>query len=183
MHKWVISFCLLWTAANAGPAYRWVDESGHVHYSDRPAPGAERVELVTGPTAAPSGLHSVPPNPTEPDRQGLRDVVYQSFAVARPAPRETLWGSGGVVDVALLISPELQPGHRLGYYLDGEFTLTDSRRMHFQLQDIHRGMHTLQAVILDEHHEPVLRSPAVAFYVQQTSIYYPRNPIGNRSGG
>ena len=31
--------------AAAAETYRWVDKDGHVHYSDRPRPGAERIEL------------------------------------------------------------------------------------------------------------------------------------------
>ena len=180
MHKWVIPFCLLWTAANAAPAYRWVDESGQVHYSDRPAPGAEQVELVTGASSVSSGRYALPAAAVEAQGRGV--AAYQMFAIAQPASQETLWGAGGVVDVALRISPELQPGHRFGYDLDGEFTLLESRQSHFQLHDIHRGTHALQAVILDEHEEEVLRSAAVTFYVQQTSLHYPRNPAGHRSG-
>ncbi len=182
MHRWVIPCCLLWAAASAGPAYRWVDESGQTHYSDRPVPGAEQFELVSVSPSAPSGPHLLPPMSAAVEVQTPRAAAYPSFAVIQPASDETLWGTGGVIDVALRIGPELQPGHRLGYYLDGEFTLTESPSTRFQLQDVHRGTHTLQAVILDEGHEEIVRSSVVTFYVQQTSIYYPRSPSGSASG-
>ena len=80
------------------------------------------------------------------------------------------------MDVVVEISPGLQPGHHLGYYLDGELTDLGSGSTAFQMQDVFRGIHTLQAVILDGAGEEVLRSLAVTFMVQQTSINYPQNP-------
>lgn len=103
-------------------------------------------------------------------------MAYQAFNVLQPAQQETLWGTGGTVDVALEISPTLQAGHRLGYYLDGALTDLGSRSAAFQLQEVVRGIHTLQAVILDGAGEEVLRSLAVTFMVQQTSVNFPQNP-------
>lgn len=56
--------------------------------------------------------------------------------------------------------------------------LTDlgSRNGTFQLQEVVRGIHTLQAAILDDAGEEVLRSLAVTFMVQQTSVNFPQNP-------
>ena len=48
MNNWLILLCLFWSAAQAVPVYRWVDENGQVNYSDRPGPGAVRIELTTG---------------------------------------------------------------------------------------------------------------------------------------
>ncbi|MFT4047701.1 MAG: DUF4124 domain-containing protein [Solimonas sp.] len=31
-------------AASAGPVYKWVDRSGHIHYGDTPEPGWTRVD-------------------------------------------------------------------------------------------------------------------------------------------
>ena len=183
MTKWLIPICLLWTAVDAGPAYRWVDENGQVHYSDRPVPGAARIELTTARPSAPSADRASLPRPEAPERRELPPAAYAGFAVLQPARQETLWGTGGRVDVTLQIRPELQPGHHLGYYLDGEFTDTGSRGTRFQLQNVDRGAHSLQAVILDGRQEEVLRSSTVTFFVQQTSLYYPRNPYGIRPGG
>ena len=182
MHKWIISICLVSTVASAGVVYRWVDENGQVNYSDRPVPGAESVELITG---TPS-TRAVPARPLANQAQSVADgggaAVYESFNVVQPVRQQTLWGTGGRVGVTLQLAPELQPGHRLGVYLDGALAMLDARRTRFQLHNVQRGEHTLQAVILDGQQKEILRSPAVTFFVQQTSIYYPRNQAGNRSG-
>jgi hypothetical protein len=42
--------------ATAGEAYVWTDDDGVVHYSDRPVPGASKIELAepnTGQSPAP----------------------------------------------------------------------------------------------------------------------------------
>ena len=40
----------------------------------------------------------------------------------------------------------------------------------FQLQEVWRGMHNLQAEVLDETGQLMIRSEPIRFYVQQTSI-------------
>lgn len=50
---------LLVSAAAAAEMYRWVDAEGEVHYSDRPARGAEEVQIKTPDVGEPG----VAPNP------------------------------------------------------------------------------------------------------------------------
>ena len=178
MHKWLILISMLWTAALAEPAYRWVDENGQVHYSDRPIPGSTRIDLITSGAATGPALQAQPSGDPAPEPAAAPDPAdaYQAFNILQPGQQETLWGTGGSVDVVVEISPGLQPGHHLGYYLDGELTDLGSGSTAFQMQDVFRGIHTLQAVILDGAGEEVLRSLAVTFMVQQTSINYPQNP-------
>ena len=194
MNKWLLAVCLFWSASQAGPVYRWVDENGQVNYSDRPGPGAVPMELSTdatlpdaGPsaTAAEAGLSSTAPNAglstpaTRPSADGTASApaaAYESLAVIQPAPHETLWGTSGAVQVAIEISPGLKPPHRLGLYLDGALTELRTRATRFGIADVHRGEHTLRAVVLDEERNELLRSAPVTFFVQQTSVHYPRYP-------
>ena len=176
MSKWLIPVCLLWSAAQAVPVYRWVDESGQVNYSDRPAPGAEQIELSTDAFSLNTGRSSARVQSSALETQPSGAAGYESFVVIQPAPQETLWGTGGKVEVAIGISPELKPPHRLGLYLDGVPADLDTRATRFEIENVYRGEHTVQAVILDDTNKELLRSAPVTFFVQQTSIYYPRNP-------
>ena len=176
MNKWLIPFCLLWSAAQAAPAYRWVDENGQVNYSDRPGPGAVRIELSTGASSPNNGRSSPRLQSPAPEIQPSGAAGYESFAVIQPAPQVTLWGTAGKVEVAVGIFPDLQPRHRLGLYLDGVLAELDTRATRFEVDNVYRGEHTVQAVILDDTNKELLRSAPVTFFVQQTSIYYPRNP-------
>ena len=120
------------------------------------------------------GLVGVCAEPVEEDEPVQ---AYTVFDVLRPAEQETLWNIGAVLDVSVDLQPGLQPGHHLGVYLDGQLSDVGATTTQFQLPDVFRGMHTLQAVVLDDSGTEVLRSLAVNFMVQQTSILNPANPL------
>lgn len=175
MYKWLILLSSLCTVAIGQSVYTWVDEAGQTHYSDRPFPGATEVVLESA-----QGYAAPRPPAARAQSEAVEDVdpaeVYTEFNVLRPGQQETLWNVGGVVDVALEIAPRLAFGHHLGVYLDGELTDLGTSGTQFQLTDVVRGLHTLQAAILGSDGEVILRSLAVTFMVQQTSIQNPNNP-------
>ena len=167
---------------SAGPAWRWVDADGTVHYSDRPVPGATQVYLPDATTPAPV------PRPSQAASPGASSAAtttvplgetaqYTQLAIASPAPQATLWNLGGVLTVDIVVGPRLQPGHRLGIIYDGALlNLPASSGTSFTLSEVYRGQHTVQAVILDASNSQVLRSAPVQFMVQQTSVLNPNNP-------
>jgi hypothetical protein len=156
--------------AAAYEAYVWTDEDGVVHYSDRPVPGAQRIEL-----SEPNTAQSPAPNRGDADAaNGERDEAdtgpfrYESLAVASPAAEETLWNIDGVLNVSLALNPPLQPGHQVRVYFDGSSRMVSGTS--FQLQDVWRGVHNLQAEILDGTGQMLIRSQTNRFYVQQTTV-------------
>ena len=155
-------------------AYRWVDKDGVVHYSDQPHPGAEEVALEPAPAISmpvPRRSSAARPPAGETNEQGPA-ASYQSLAVAAPAAEETLWNIGGVLNVSLDLQPALQRGHQLRVYFDG--TPQEVSGTQFQLQEVYRGAHNLQAEVLDENGQLMIRSEPIRFYVQQTTIINPR---------
>jgi len=174
MYKWLILLSLLSAVASGQAAYTWVDENGQTHYSDRPVPGAAPIELETaqGFTAPPPVTGVV----AEPEAEIDPAAAYTAFNILQPGHQETLWNVAGNVGVSLEIAPVLQPGHRVGVYLDGELADLATTASQFQLTEVFRGQHTLQAVIMDNDDGDVLRSLAVTFMVQQTTLLNPNNP-------
>jgi len=158
---------------NGQTAYTWVDESGQVHYSDRPFPGAAEVELSGAQGySAPAATPSVRATPAEVDPA----AAYTAFNIVRPLHQETLWNIAGIVEVSVEIGPLLRVGHRVGLYLDGALTDVTTTTSELQLSEVFRGQHSLQAVILDNNGNDVLRSAVVTFMVQQTTLLNPNNP-------
>lgn len=166
---------LLIAGAAFAQAYKWVDEDGIVHYSDRPQPGAERVELprtrAPGRSSTPSPVirrstRSQPAATDEPEAE--KPFRYETLAIAAPAPEETLWNIEGVLNVTLDLQPALQPGHRVRVYFDGEPQMMNSTS--FQLQEVWRGVHNVQAEVVDETGKLMIRSLPNRFYVQQNTI-------------
>ncbi len=173
MYKWLILISLLTTGASGQEAYTWVDENGQTHYSDRPFPGADVIQLDSA-----QGFDGLRTRPGPPATEAPADPAdrYTALNVVQPAHQETLWNIGGVLDVTLEVAPALQAGHRLGLYLDGELAATPAMSRQFQLTDVFRGQHTLQAVIVDAQGTEILRSVPVTVMVQQTSLLNPNNP-------
>ena len=164
--------------------YRWTDENGVVHFSDRPQEGAEVIEMPQAQTfeAPPvpqrrsrnndSGSSSRQ-NPDETDRQ-----VYGQVSISSPAQDEVLRNTGGAVPVAVNTVPSLRRGHKLIIFLDGQpvETLT-SGRSKTQLSEVFRGQHSLKAQVRAADDQVVGESDTVTFTVQQTSIQSPSNPL------
>jgi hypothetical protein len=156
-------------------AYRWVDENGVVHYSDRPHPGAEQVQLPESeprrrptPRAAPAARSAAVSNTKESAAQPNTPVSYESLEVASPAAEETLWNIEGVLNVTLDLQPALQQGHQVRVYFDGRPQMVEGTS--FQLNEVFRGAHNIQAEVLDQSGKLMIRSLPNRFYVQQNSI-------------
>jgi hypothetical protein len=178
MRKWLILlFALPATTASSAPAWTWVDADGQVHFSDRPVPGAQQVELAGAQAFA--GQAAV--RPVRPGA-GAADAAapYRAIDIVTPAEQETLWNIGATLNVQVRFEPALQPGHRYDLMVDGEPRNLSATSGRASLPNVFRGTHTLQVVVSDGAGRELMRSPVRTFYVQQTSIRNPNNPNVNR---
>lgn len=172
---------LITATAVGAPAWTWVDQDGHRHYSDRPVPGAERIDLPSSQTytrtrsqtadAAPTG-----PTPAESSQVPSAAQAYTAFNILSPTHEQTLWNIGAILPVQVELEPALQDQHRLDAILDGERIEIGARNGQFTVPDVFRGLHRLQAVIVDTAGQEVLRSREITIMVQQTSIANSNNP-------
>lgn len=157
--------------ATAGEAYVWTDDEGVVHYSDRPMPGARKIELAepnTGRSPAPRRADTAAAEADEEPAEEPEEFRYESLEVASPGAEETLWNIGGVLNVSLALSPALQQGHQVRVYFDGNPQIVPGTS--FQLQEVWRGVHNLQAEVLDDTGRMLIRSRTNRFYVQQSTV-------------
>jgi len=168
----LILTCLLAATPALADAYKWVDDNGVAHYSDRPQPGAERIELSTG--GQPSAMRATrrtavaagQPEPPPPESRPFR---YESIAVSSPGVEETLWNIGGTLNVSVALAPALQGGHQIRVYLDGaELRLVSGQR--FTLDEVYRGVHNIQVEVIDQTGKLMIRSQPSRFYVQQNIV-------------
>jgi len=170
----LLAFSLLFaTTVLLAQAYKWTDEDGVVHYSDRPEEGAVEVQLPSD-GVRPPGVSSLPQTVFRPDPDDISSVQpfhYESLIIVSPAAEETLWNIEGVLDVSLTMTPSLQSGHELKVYYDGAAITVNTAN--FKIEEVYRGAHNLQAEILDRDGRLLIRSENTRFYVQQTSIAKP----------
>jgi len=160
-----------------GQAYKWVDKEGIVHYSDRPAPGAERIQLPTSKPSSRPYRQPVPRSISAANSAGQarpaekeKPFAYKSLAFTAPVAEETLWNIEGVLSVSLDLRPGLQPGHRVRVFIDGTPKMVAGTS--FQLEEVYRGVHNLQAEVLDETGKMMIRSTPHRFYVQKNTIIH-----------
>jgi hypothetical protein len=161
---------LLASASVLAQAYRWVDEDGVTHYSDRPVAGAERVELSEYSRNTGARLYYAAAQNTaaQDESAGEEPFRYESLTVASPGPEETLWNIEGVLNVSLALTPGLQSGHRVRVYFNGEPRLVNSTS--FTIDEVFRGVHNIQAEVIDSTGRLMIRSNPNRFYVQQNVV-------------
>ena len=161
--------------ASAAVVWKWIDKNGVVHYSDQPVPGAVQVTLnaqtygASDATPA-SAAGDVQQSPNEP-----KTPTYESVTISGPRNEETISGTGGVVNISVLVDPYLQSGHSLAIYLDGRLvSAPGSTATSTQVSDVPRGAHTIVARVLDADNQIIKQSDTITFFVYQTSILKPK---------
>ena len=175
MRRLLLIAGLLTAFAAYADVYRWVDEDGTVHFSDRPRDGAEEVELREAQTfSAP-----VTRRPPRSSRSASDEPLfrYVSLEITEPTQEETLWNIEGQLDVSMRLSPSLQPGHRIRLYLDGAaIDGLPPGSTQARLTEVFRGSHSLRAEVLNGSGTSLIQSDTVNFVVQATSVQNPNNP-------
>jgi hypothetical protein len=162
----LLLMALLVSAAAMADVYKWTDEDGVVHYSDQPHPGAERIQISgTNTFSAPTVRRRAT---TDDTAESTEFAGYDSLTITSPAAEETLWNIEGVLNVSLSVTPALQPGHQVRVYFDGN--PREVAGLSFQIEEVYRGVHNLQAEILDATGKLLIRTQPNRFYVQQNSI-------------
>ena len=158
----------------AQTVWKWVDDKGVTHYSDRAMPGATKIELHVAPatTVEPSSYST--PRPQE-DREPA-GPPYRSFEIANPAQDQTIPNTGGAVQVSVRIEPALRNGHTVQLLLDARPVASPGLTTDFSLNEIPRGTHTAKAVIRDRRGVQIQETSTVQFHVRQESIANP--PVG-----
>ena len=178
MRKWLILlFALSMSSAGAAPAWTWTDSSGLVHYSDTPVPGARRIELGSaqgfGPAQGGSVRRTASAQPPAQSSNTERRP-YSSVSIVTPTQQQTLWNTGGSVDVQVATDPPLRPGDRVDVIFDGQRRNLDAASTQLTLGEVFRGVHTLEAIVVDTSGSELARSMPTTFIVQQTSITNPK---------
>jgi len=160
---------LLTAAAAVADTWMWTDDEGVVHYSDRPYPGAERITIDEPNTSqAPAQRSNNAATDTTGTTETSATTRYASFEVSSPGAEETLWNIEGALNVSLVLNPGLQPGHQVRVYFDGNPQMVSGTS--FRLEEVYRGVHNLQAEVLDETGKMMIRTRTNRFYVQQSTV-------------
>jgi hypothetical protein len=173
----LLVLCALATPVLANQTiWKWVDDRGVTHYSDRSVPGATKMEVSTG---AARGTEENQPtySSSSPPSQIPSDFSYARFEIIRPLDGDTIPNSGGAVPVSVRIEPRLQDGHSLALYVDGRLVPGfPPTAQEYSLTEIPRGTHSLVVIVQDGRGRQVQETRPVSFTVRQESVAQP--PVG-----
>ncbi|MGB5737110.1 MAG: DUF4124 domain-containing protein [Thiohalocapsa sp.] len=146
--------------------YRSVDAEGRAVYTDRPVENSTKLDLplvggvepVEGPTA---GLGW-------PEDAGFRGS-YSEFSIVSPEDNAIVTNADGEIRLSLLLTPPLQPGHRLRVGVDGIDAVGDlGRQMQVRLKGLAPGSHRIQAQVSDDAGTSVAATPLIDVHVRPT---------------
>jgi hypothetical protein len=176
MHKLIPLIVLLITTPSlAEEIFKWVDESGQMHFSDVPKEGATEVEIAPAQTfSAPSAPNVATSSAatTESAVGAAQEAVsYAAMEITSPAMEETIWNTGGEITVTVRLQPGLKTGHQIRMFLDGK-PLPNLRpnTSSQQVSNVYRGEHQLRAQVWDENGAVLITADPSTFFYQQTSV-------------
>ena len=163
MKYFLILFMLIANGAWAGDAYKWVDSSGRVQYSDKPVGDAQAIRLETPRQAKPVSDESATEEPEQPANEG---GGYDNFQIVTPEPNQTFRTDAGEVAVSLLLEPGLQDGHRIRVTVDG-IKLKDPAGTQITIRSLSRGSHQISATVEDAEGKALVSTPPVSFHLRR----------------
>lgn len=146
-------------AAGDKPLYRYVDERGVVHFTDKPPSQHARPLVLNRPMVVRHGR----------SRGGGLSLQPPPFAVhfSTPTPDQTYPDLGAGIAVAVSVMPGLARGFGLVFRVDGQpqtpKPITDIRTT---LHGIGAGRHVLTATLISPEGKELARSSAVAIHVK-----------------
>jgi hypothetical protein len=169
------SFLLIGFALTAGATetWRWKDANGAVHYSDRPVPGAERIDIRPAPkpgSVAPPAVNSGTANNSQGEPAS---VPYTSCAFTSPT-NDQVFNAVNTVSASLQLEPALQADHRVQVFLNGRaYAEWPEGLLYYTLTNLYRGSYTLGARVLDADGKAVCTGSSITYHVRQPSVLAP----------
>lgn len=167
--------CLILLLTLAAPAtaevYRYVDEHGVVHYTDKPPSKDAKPASLPPLQTFPAGRLPEPETPAEPEPGPPPKLAVRIDA---PAPDQTFRDPSGTVVVAASVKPALPGGYGLIYYVDGAAATAEPvQTTGFTLSGLERGEHRIAVAVVDAEGHEVARSPTVAVHLKPPSVRRP----------
>lgn len=170
MRIWISTFVLFCCTASYAEVYTWTDSNGVVHFSDRPASGAKRVELPAVQSYTSPPASTLLPTPKLGPTEATQPVGYDSLQIVDPPPNTTFRNVDGNVSVSVNIRPDLHEGDRIQLLLDGTVLGQPQRETAFLLTDLDRGEHQIVAQVVNGQGSVMKSSEPLSLYMMQPRV-------------
>jgi len=160
----ILFACLTVTSmVAADPLYKWVDNQGNVHYSDKPQPGAQKIMMPKAQTFTAPQAATPQEGTGTPSNQSAAQS-YTQITIASPADQDVFWNTTSVV-VSVSLVPGLMAGDSVTITVDGKSQTVSTTSATFD--GLERGEHTVTASVTSSSSGVVLNAKPVTFYIQR----------------
>ncbi len=163
---------LLATSLAHATVYKWVDENGKVHFSDKPVKNAEVVELNE------NTQNSIKlPDPITLPNIGAPDDTNQAsykLNIVSPNEEETIRSNEGKITIIANSNPQLSSPHEFVLYMDGQQLGGAQKNGLFKLSDIDRGEHNFVVKVLSKDGKQLATTPPRKVFLHRTSLNQPK---------
>ena len=160
---------LAYAADKKPEVYKWVDENGVVHYTDKP-PSDNAKPAKLPPLQTYKGGTTPNLSKFEKGPQGGKATGAAQIEVVTPAQDETFRSGERTVPVAVMVTPQLKEGQRLVYMLDGTPQSTPMSDTSFAFTEVPRGTHTASVMLVDTAGNELASSRTVTFHVKPATV-------------
>ncbi len=168
--KWTFSFLLLMVLASVALAkvYKWTDNQGNVHFSDKPHRGAVEIDLPPVQTYSPPEI----PQPTDetPDAADEDGDTYEEVVILQPENGATIRNNQGLIPVQAKTVPELREGDQLQLIFDGQKMGSPQKLPSFTLNNVFRGTHTIAIQVIDAEGKELKTSDTVTVHMHRPRV-------------
>lgn len=147
--------------------YKWTDNNGNVHFSDKFHAGAKTVTIHPTQTYSPQQDQETNIQTTE-ETKGDASTPYTKIIIIQPQDQATLRNNQKIVTVGAAIEPELKKDDALQLLFDGEPSGPPHTSLKFTLSNVNRGSHIIFLQIIDKSGAIIGSSQPIKFYMHQT---------------
>ncbi len=143
------------------------DKDGNPVFSDQPSKNAEKIIIQDIQTVPRENVGAAPAGSASNTIKEL--PKYNNFSIVSPKNDENIRENTGAMTILLTLEPELRGNDTVALYMDGA-EVASGRQLSFDLANVDRGTHTLQAKIKSAAGKSIFESNSVTVHLQRISI-------------
>ena len=138
---------LMFSLHSVAEVFTWVNENGVRVYGDEPPANAKKADLPAIQKLKTLKIPEKKKGPASQTQDGEPFAGYNALNILSPKQEAVITaGEANSISIQLHITPSLQPNHEVTLLLDGK-VVKSGAQLNFQLDNISRGSHLLQAKV------------------------------------
>jgi len=171
--RWMlIALCIL-PLISLAKIYKWTDEEGNLHFTDKPKQGATTVKLPK------LQEYSAPKQSPEQQQASAvgSSVDYSEVSITQPEANATIRNNQGFVAIMIHTEPSLADGHKFQLILNSRKVGEPQTSPSFALKELDRGSHNIAIHIVNSNGEPLAKSEQITIHMHRPRVGMGKIPL------